>query len=69
MTTANASNKVTATPTDTGDTVTILNGSTPVTNGSAASWSEGENILTITVADRDDPTETTEYTVTVTYEV
>lgn len=47
--TTNASNKVTATPTDEGATITILNGDTPVENGESASWAEGENTLTITV--------------------
>lgn len=65
--TSNATNKITATATDSGDTVTILNGETPVTSGESATWSEGENEVTITVADRDDPTSTTVYEVTVTY--
>ena len=65
--TANATNKITAEPTDAGDTVAILNGSTEVESGSSATWSEGENTVTITVTDRDDQTKTTEYTVTVTY--
>lgn len=49
-TTENASNKVTATATDPGATVVILNGETEVENGTAASWAEGENTLTITVS-------------------
>lgn len=49
-TTENASNKVTATTTDPGATVVILNGETEVENGTAASWAEGENTLTITVS-------------------
>lgn len=56
---------MTAAATDDGDTVAILNGSTPVTSGSNASWSVGDNTLTITVTDQDDETNTTEYTVTV----
>ena len=64
-TTSNASNKVTATPTDPNATVTILNGETPVTNGSSASWEEGDNELTITVSGG---APDTVYTVTVTRE-
>ena len=56
---------MTATATDPGDTIEILNGSTEVTNGESASWSTGDNTLTITVKDRDDETVKTEYTVTV----
>lgn len=51
---------------DSGDTVEILNGETEVTSGTSATWEEGENTLTITVTDRDDPTAQTVYTVTVT---
>ena len=64
--TTDATNKITATPTDSGDTVTIINGETEVDNGDSATWEAGDNTVTITVADRDDPTNTTEYTVTVT---
>lgn len=49
-TTVNATNKVTATPTDPYATVVILNGETEVENGTSASWEEGENTLTITVS-------------------
>ena len=64
--TANASNKVTATAADDTATIVIKNGSTTVTNGSNASWQEGENTLTITVTDGIDPTLEKVYTVTVT---
>jgi hypothetical protein len=64
-TTSNASNKVTATPTDEDATVEILVGETEIENGSNASWEEGENTLTITVTNG---TEETVYTVTVTRE-
>ena len=40
---------MTATPEDESATVTILNGETPVSNGTAATWAEGTNTLTITV--------------------
>ena len=40
---------MTATPEDEDATVTILNGETPVENGTAATWTEGANTLTITV--------------------
>lgn len=49
VTTSNATNKITATPTDAGAAVTILNGETVVASGSAATWAEGENTVTITV--------------------
>ena len=62
-TTENASNKVTATPTDPAATVVILNGETEVENGTSASWAEGENTLTITVSGG---APDTVYTVTVT---
>ena len=47
--TTNATNKVAATPVRSGAKVTILNGETPVQNGGTATWSEGENTLTVTV--------------------
>ena len=61
--TTNATNTITATPEDEGATVTILNGETPVGNGTAATWSEGANIVTITVKNG---TAQEVYTVTVT---
>lgn len=61
--TTNASNKVTATPTDESATVVILNGETTVENGESATWETGENVLTITVTNG---TEEEVYTVTVT---
>ncbi len=64
-TTANASNKVTATPTDPAATISILVGETEVENGSSASWTVGENTLTITVSGG---APDTVYTVTVTRE-
>lgn len=62
-TTTNATNTITATPEDDGATVTILNGETPVENGTAATWSEGANTVTITVKNG---TAQEVYTVTVT---
>lgn len=62
-TTTNATNTVTATPEDGDATVTILNGETPVENGTAATWTEGDNTLTITVKNG---TVQKVYTVTVT---
>lgn len=47
--TTNATNTVTATPEDESAEVTILNGETPVENGTAATWTDGANTLTITV--------------------
>ena len=48
-TTTNATNTVTATPEDDGATVTILNGETPIDNCTAATWTDGANVVTITV--------------------
>lgn len=62
-TTENATNKVTATPTDPYASVVIMNGETEVENGASASWEEGENELTITVSGG---APDTVYTVTVT---
>lgn len=62
-TTTNATNTVTATPEDENATVTILNGETPVENGTAATWAEGANNLTVTVKNG---TAQKVYTVTVT---
>lgn len=64
-TTSNASNKVTATATDADATIVIKNGTTTVTNGGSATWTEGENTLTITVSEYGGETV---YTVTVTAE-
>ena len=44
-----ASDKVTAAAEDANAVITIKNGSTTVTNGNAASWTAGENTLTVTV--------------------
>ena len=62
-TTENATNKVTATPTDDTAEVTIMLGETEIDNGSSATWEEGENELVITVTGTVDETV---YTVTVT---
>lgn len=64
-TTSNASNKVTATATDADATIVIKNGTTTVTNGGNATWTEGENTLTVTVSEYGGETV---YTVTVTAE-
>ena len=63
--TSNASNKVTATPTDDDATVEILLGETEIENATNATWEAGENTLTITVTNG---TSETVYTVTVTKE-
>ena len=49
-TTENATNKVTATPTDPNATVKIMLGETEIENGASATWAEGDNELTITVS-------------------
>lgn len=51
-TTTNATNTITATATDTNATVTIKNGTTTVTSGQSASWSAGQNVVTITVENK-----------------
>lgn len=62
-TTTNATNTVTATAVDADATIAITVGATSVTNGQAATWEIGENILTIIVTSG---SETKTYTVTVT---
>lgn len=62
-TTSNATNKITATPTDADADVEILVGSTEIQNGGTATWTEGENVVTITVSEYGGETV---YTVTVT---
>ena len=61
--TTNATNAIQAVAMDGEATIEILNGSTPVENGAAASWGESENILTIEVTSG---SETETYTVIVT---
>lgn len=62
-TTTNATNTITATPKDEGAEVTILNSETPVENGTAATWADGANTVTVTVKNG---TAQEVYTVTVT---
>lgn len=61
--TTDATNTITAVAMNGEATIAILNGETPVTNGTAATWAEGANTLTITVT-LGELSET--YTVTVT---
>lgn len=61
--TTNATNTVTATAVDEAAAIKIFNGETEVTNGTAATWAEGENTLTIKVTNG---TAEKVYTVTVT---
>lgn len=63
--TTNATNTITATPANAGATVEIMVGDVSVNNGSAATWAEGANTVTITVTAADRTT-TGVYTVTVT---
>ena len=65
-TTTAGSNKVTAVAADETATIEIKKGTTAVTNGGNASWSAGENVLTIKVTDGNGPTLEKTYTVTVT---
>lgn len=62
-TTSNATNTITATPEDSKASVTILNGTAEVENGTAATWSAGANTVKITVKNG---AEQEVYTVTVT---
>lgn len=62
-TTTNATNKVTATAEDNKATISIKNGDTDVANGEAATWADGENVLTVNVVNG---TASKTYTVTVT---
>ena len=61
--TTNATNTITATPEDENAEVTILNGETTVTNGTAATWVDGANTVKVTV---ENGTAQKVYTVTVT---
>ena len=65
VTTTAATNKITATPEDEDATVEILVGETEIESGDSATWSAGENTVTITVTNGD---ATKVYTVTVTKE-
>ena len=49
LNTKDATNKITAQPSNNKAEVTIKNGETPVTNGQNATWVDGENILTVEV--------------------
>jgi hypothetical protein len=63
LATTDATNTITAVAKDGEGTIEILNGSTAVANGAAATWATGANTLTITVTVG---SETEVYTVTVT---
>lgn len=63
--TTNATNTITATPSDAGAQIEVKVGTTVVDNGSAATWAEGTNTVTIKVTAADGETTKT-YTVTVT---
>ena len=61
--TSNGTNTITAVAKDSEASIEILNGSTPVTNGQAATWLTGVNTLTVNVTSGE---ETETYTVKVT---
>ena len=61
--TTDATNTITAVAMDGEATIAIDVDETPVANGAAATWAEGENIVTVTVTSG---TETEVYTVAVT---
>ena len=65
VTTSAATNKITATPEGEDATVEILVGETEIDSGDSATWSAGENTLTVTVTNGD---KEKVYTVTVTKE-
>ena len=65
VTTSAATNKITATPEDEDATVEILVGETEIDSGDSATWSAGENTVTITVTNGEAEKV---YTVTVTKE-
>lgn len=65
VTTTNATNKVTATPTSAAATVVCKLGDTEFENGSTVTWAEGTNTVTVKVTGDDG---STTYTVTVTAE-
>lgn len=62
-TTENASNKITATPTDENAEITIMVGEAEIENEGTATWETGENVVTVTVTNG---TAQRIYTVTVT---
>ena len=64
-TTTNATNVVTAMPTDANAEIVVKVGAKQIENGSAATWEDGSNTLTIAVT-AEDGTTTDTYTVTVT---
>ena len=63
--TTDATNTITATPADAGAEVEVKIGDTVIQNGTAATWAEGSNTVTVTVTAEDGTTQKT-YTVTVT---
>ncbi len=63
-TTTNASDKVTATATKETDTITIASEDATIADDGTATWSAGENVVTITVTEDN---RSNVYTVTVTY--
>lgn len=63
--TTTATNVITATPADASAGVTVRVGDTVISNGTAATWEVGENVVTIAVT-AEDGTTTETYTVTVT---
>lgn len=64
-TTTNATNTITAVPSDAGAEIQIKVGEAEISNGAAATWQDGENTVTVNVTAADGKTKKT-YTVTVT---
>ena len=65
VSTANATDVITAAAEDSNATIVIKNGDDTVTNGSAAAWAAGENTMTVTVTSG---SVSKAYTVVVTYD-
>ena len=63
--TTNATNTITAVPSDAGASIEVKVGESVIDNGTAATWSDGSNTVTVTVTAADGTT-TKAYTVTVT---
>lgn len=69
LNTENATDVITAASTDADATIVIKNGTTTVANGSAATWTAGENTVKITVTNGSGASEVEKvYTITVNYD-
>ena len=62
-----ASDEITATATDSNDTVEITVNGTAIDSGDTVEWEEGDNTVVVTVTDHGNPDVSTKYTVTISY--